>query len=363
MTKLALPKVPKGAFAISAQSRGKELLITMRAASALSDGGPGVMYIVCNMGMTGFFEAAPSAQAMHKHAHLSFHATDGSILSYVDVRRFGTWEGLRAPPWELGGGLIGDRGPDPVKEHEAFRSKVVSAVAARPERFAALPICQVLHDQSLFNGIGNYLRAEILHRAGVAPFMPAAEVLANLPQLPGQQPDLLTLCRDVPSEVIKLKLTKYQGGNPMASSDTSTIGPTGSMAPNGDEDQLAWKRWLRVYGHDDASWAVDKEGRRIWFRGPPGRLYRQFAQKSSLKGKGIGSHGISKKPAAASGAKRKTKGMQTARQASASKSPARKRPASITKGTRKSFLKQRPAAISTRASRSLLKRPAAKSSV
>lgn len=32
-------------------------------------------------------------------------------------------------------------------------------------------------EQLFFNGIGNYLRAEILFRAGIDPFLPAREVL------------------------------------------------------------------------------------------------------------------------------------------------------------------------------------------
>merc|ERR1712232_426397 len=53
----------------------------------------------------------------------------------------------------------------------------------------------------------------------------------------------------------------------------------------GDEDGT-WTQWLRVYGQDDASWALDKDGRRIWFHGPPGKLYRKCAQKGCLQGKG-----------------------------------------------------------------------------
>jgi hypothetical protein len=32
------------------------------------------------------------------------------------------------------------------------------------------PVCEVLLNQQYFNGIGNYLRAEILFRAGIPPF-------------------------------------------------------------------------------------------------------------------------------------------------------------------------------------------------
>lgn len=288
LTKLPSVKVPKGSFTIHAQSRGKELMMTLQPVSlpendaALFDNADKfphhlkkATYILCNMGMTGFFEAVPAVKEKHRHAHLSFQATDGSILSYVDVRRFGTWRSVDSLEWPV------DRGPDPVQEHDKFRQNVVRSFSANPKKFDKVPICLVLHDQGLFNGIGNYLRAEILFRAGIAPFASAKDVLASLKEVAdtSHPSDLLTLCRDVPNEVIALRINKYQGGKQNTSTDSAD-----SVAAN--EGDNAWAQWLKVYGHDNASWAVDKDGRRIWFRGPPGKLYRAFAQKGYLQGKG-----------------------------------------------------------------------------
>merc|ERR1711865_243172 len=100
---------------------------------------------------------------------------DDTVLSFADVRRFGTWRCVATPDWPI------DRGPDPVREHDEFRRGVAAAVSANPKQFESKPICQVMHDQSLFNGIGNYLRAEILLRAGVPPFANAKDVLAVCP--------------------------------------------------------------------------------------------------------------------------------------------------------------------------------------
>jgi len=44
------------------------------------------------------------------------------------------------------------------------------------------PICEALLDQRFFNGIGNYLRAEILYRLRIPPFEKAREVLEALQQ-------------------------------------------------------------------------------------------------------------------------------------------------------------------------------------
>jgi len=54
-------------------------------------------------------------------------------------------------------------------------------------------------------GIGNYLRAEILYRARVMPFESARAVLSDA----ARAERLLSLCHTIPCEVINLKLNKY----------------------------------------------------------------------------------------------------------------------------------------------------------
>ena len=73
------------------------------------------------------------------------------ILSLCD--RFGKWE--VSDTWSA------SRGPDPVFEYKAFRSNVLDNLTAT---VFSKPLCEVLHDQRFFNGIGNYLRAEIIYR-------------------------------------------------------------------------------------------------------------------------------------------------------------------------------------------------------
>lgn len=90
------------------------------------------------------------------------------------------------------------------------------------------PICEALLDQRFFNGIGNYLRAEILYRLRIPPFEKARTVLEALKQQrPSpkltlsqkikaklQNPDLLELCHSVPKEVVQLgEAREAQMGN------------------------------------------------------------------------------------------------------------------------------------------------------
>ncbi|XP_072602162.1 endonuclease 8-like 1 isoform X4 [Vulpes vulpes] len=123
------------------------------------------------------------------------------------------------------------------------------------------PICEALLDQRFFNGIGNYLRAEILHRLGIPPFEKARTVLETLRQRrPSpeqtlsqkiraklQSPDLLELCHSVPKEVVQL-------------------GGKGYGPESGEEDFAAFRAWLRCYGVPGMSSLRDGRGRTIWFQ-------------------------------------------------------------------------------------------------
>ena len=75
-------------------------------------------------------------------------------------------------------------------------------------------------NQKYFNGIGNYLRAEILYRAGISPFTSAKRLFENTPPFTTSEIlstnhkglILLYLCKAIPQEVLDKGLNKY--GNP-----------------------------------------------------------------------------------------------------------------------------------------------------
>ena len=70
-------------------------------------------------------------------------------------------------------------------------------------------ICEVMLNQKYFNGIGNYLRAEILFRLNIQPFEVARLVLQPIKDsddvgVKREGPDLVDLCHALPLEVIGL---------------------------------------------------------------------------------------------------------------------------------------------------------------
>nr|XP_054756591.1 endonuclease 8-like 1 [Lytechinus pictus] len=279
-------------YTIAAASRGKEMQLTLTkldrvniGKSESSDGGgdkkkktprgrkktiaqdqdetddkkklkiPETLKILFRFGMSGNFQFT-TLDDIHKHAHLKFYTNDKPlmVLSYVDIRRFGRWE--------VGADWSKNRGPDPMFEYQAFRSKVVENInkAAFDQ-----PICETMLNQKFFNGIGNYLRAEILYRLRIPPFEKARTVLEGLSAEPpdvkpmkggakkGEQPDLLHLCHTVPLEVI-------------------AIGAGGYTADGKASDYSDFMKWLQCYYQDGMKNMVDHNARTIWFSGPPGPM-------------------------------------------------------------------------------------------
>lgn len=138
-------------YSISSESRGKEiaLFLTCHERQNIKT------RILFRFGMSGRFRFTP-ADNLFKHSHLTFYTTDSPkrALSFVDPRRFGSWH--ETDDWGP------DRGPDPVSEYQLFRCNILNNLHL--DVFSK-PICEVMLNQKYFNGIGNYLRAEILFRS------------------------------------------------------------------------------------------------------------------------------------------------------------------------------------------------------
>ncbi|XP_017403458.1 endonuclease 8-like 1 isoform X2 [Cebus imitator] len=266
------PEVPfeSSAYRISASARGKELRLTL---SPLPGAQPPQepLALVFRFGMSGSFQLVPREE-LPRHAHLRFYTAPPGpqlALCFVDIRRFGHWD--------LGGKWQPGRGPCVLQEYEQFRENVLRNLS---DKAFDRPICEALLDQRFFNGIGNYLRAEILYRLKIPPFEKARSVLEALQQRrPSpeltlsqrikaklQNPDLLELCHSVPKEVVQL-------------------GGKGYGSESGEEDFAAFRAWLRCYGMPGMSSLQDRHGRTIWFQGDPGRLAPKGRKSRKKKSK------------------------------------------------------------------------------
>jgi len=212
-------------FGVSAESRGKELMLILSDTDSTNK-----IKLLMTMGMSGHF-AHTNTGKEKKHSHLMFMGKDGTTLSFVDVRRFGKWK------------LVNDwspnRGPDPTKEYDLFTDNIIHNLHKAAFNH---PIHTVLMNQSYFNGIGNYLRAEILYRLPyINPFESAREILKR-------EPDIFMLCRDIPLQSYSLgggQLKDWE--NPFTTNKQKT------------------EKFIKCYGNPAMSWCKDKNGRRFWF--------------------------------------------------------------------------------------------------
>jgi len=251
-------------YDIKAIARGKELKVFIKDVINPSNS----THILFRFGMSGCFKFT-SVSDLPKHAHLRFFTLGKSVnvLSFVDYRRFGRWE--------IEGDWGKDRGPDPIFEFKDFSANIVQNL--EKSEFNK-PICEVLLNQKYFNGIGNYLRAEILYRANTPPFTCAREVLET--GLIKQDPDglvkkelgflnILELCNIVPEEVLHLDKGK-------------------NYDPDDGEAENKFSEWLQCYYVEGMNNLKDSKGRTIWFSDEAGPMKPRNAKVVGRKG-GTGS--------------------------------------------------------------------------
>jgi len=254
-TKLVEVPFEAETYSLQAESRGKELKVYLdpqndenqkKTKKKKSESLPtqSVKHLLFRFGMSGCFKLT-SVDDIPKHAHLRFFTKNGKeVLSFVDYRRFGKWE--------INGDWGADRGPDPVVDYVEFRKNVLDNL--KKPAFDK-PICETLLNQEFFNGIGNYLRAEILYRCNVPPFTQSRSVLEPLlTNVKTEEPDIIELCHLVSKEVLAL------GGG------------KGYDTEFDPEERENFNNWLRCYYQDGMQNLVDHNGRTIWFSGPPGPM-------------------------------------------------------------------------------------------
>ena len=216
--------IPFTKFKIKAESKGKEMVLYF-----LDNYSDQFVTARITMGMSGHFKLTHTGQEL-KHSHLKFYSDVGTTLSFVDVRRFGKW--TQGVAWNDG------RGPDPTTEPREFFLNIMTNLTKRTFK---KPLYEVLMDQKWFNGIGNYLRAEIIFRAGdVDPFLPAAQQIAKYPKI-------LKLCTDIPM------LAYAKGGGSIKDWDN----PFGENAIQ--------EKFMLCYGNKNMETRIDSKKRRFWY--------------------------------------------------------------------------------------------------
>jgi hypothetical protein len=175
------------------------------------------------IGKAGAGYSGCSPQSVLSTAQVMFERCDGALLCFVDPRpRCSDTAVWQAGLWGSAN-CTNSRGPDPVHEYLEFRRNILDSLRSDIDTDAAgggqegaqggrlgrragegeredeggerekgtrrrgvggvvweCAICEVLLNQRFFNGVGNYVRAELLWEAKVPPFARARDVLLPL---------------------------------------------------------------------------------------------------------------------------------------------------------------------------------------
>jgi DNA-formamidopyrimidine glycosylase len=108
------------------------------------------------LGMSGTWRQRKMPNTM-----LTFHTSSGK-MHYKDARRFGTFR-FSSSPEELEAKLS-SLGPDMLAEDVTDED-----FTAQMRRYPRRTVVQSLMDQKVVSGVGNYIKAEALYRAGISP--------------------------------------------------------------------------------------------------------------------------------------------------------------------------------------------------
>lgn len=155
-------------FQIKAASRGKELQLKFIGLDGNYETDT-TKFMTFTMGMSGNWNYSKDIYSIPVHTHFTIVDCDGGVLGMHDVRRFARWD------WR---GFNPDRGVDPKMEPFVFeKNLLMSIMEEKKHRILDKPIYEAMMDQRHFNGIGNYLRAEILGRIDLDPNLSAREYI------------------------------------------------------------------------------------------------------------------------------------------------------------------------------------------
>jgi len=170
-------------FSVSSKSFGKELLLNVYNSES------NLTFSVF-MGMSGNWKFVPTVEWNNtKFVRMRLDTTDGySLILYG---------GYMGPKYRIGGFTGVKRGPDPTLEFEKFKENILSNIHLKE---FDKPICDVLLNQSYFNGIGNYLRSTMLYYLDVNPFDSARKIITD-------NPKIIDMSRDIP-----MKAYEFNGG-------------------------------------------------------------------------------------------------------------------------------------------------------
>ncbi len=142
--------------------RGKYLLIFLG----------GKLILAFHLRMTGRLVYAPPGSTLLKHTHAVFELSNGFLLLYSDMRRFGRMALIESDRLDDWPGLK-NLGVEPLEEGFT-RDFLKKGLKRRRTKIKTL-----LLDQTFIAGLGNIYADEALYRAGISPEKTAASLTSR----------------------------------------------------------------------------------------------------------------------------------------------------------------------------------------
>ena len=156
-----------GTTVIEVERRAKHLLLLLSSGDTLA----------MHLGMSGDFRVEPRASIGHcagpamprAHDHVVFEMSSGAVVTFNDVRRFGSMDLLSADA-RARHPTFTALGPEPMAP-DFDGAALATACAGRK-----VSLKSALLDQRVVAGLGNIYAADALHRAGLSPFRRASTI-------------------------------------------------------------------------------------------------------------------------------------------------------------------------------------------
>ncbi len=123
--------------------------------------------IISHLRMEGKYFYIPKDSLDNKHIHVIYYLSNGYMLCYQDVRKFGRIEYkdeknlFTTPP-------INEVGYDPILDKEIEINRIYDKIINK-----AVPIKTTLLDQSIIAGLGNIYVDEVLFKSKINPLLPS----------------------------------------------------------------------------------------------------------------------------------------------------------------------------------------------
>jgi len=165
VTKVQTPDLTSLHIFRIAESRGKELILTFEN----KDTSKIVRYSFA-MGMSGNWLESKLHGEYPKHSHFIIHFSNINPVCMIDPRRFAKWKIVNT--WNE------KRSPDPLLEKTEWYNYFLKKI--QKPKYQIIPIYELLMDQELFNGVGNYIRAEVLFKMDIHPNLNITNIDINL---------------------------------------------------------------------------------------------------------------------------------------------------------------------------------------